>query len=114
VSSSIVAAITEAARLRTIAECPTAANLLEPPLGTQIEISGESLALAEEIGKRIHTQGGAALVIDYGDDFVHAGSLQGIRDHMQMPVLSQSGTVDLSSHVDFCAIKNIATQHYGS
>ena len=37
---------------------------------------GESLALGEEIGRRIAQHGGAALIIDYGDDHVHSSSLQ--------------------------------------
>ncbi len=41
-----------------------------------IASGGESLALGEEIGRRIAQHGGAALIIDYGDDHVHSSSLQ--------------------------------------
>jgi SAM-dependent MidA family methyltransferase len=70
--------------------------------------------LGEEIGKRIQQYGGAALIIDYGDDHVHASSLQGVKQHTKKHVLEESGTVDLSSHVDFCALKNVAVADRGT
>lgn len=47
-----------------------------PPSRAPTASGGESLALGEEIGRRIAQHGGAALIIDYGDDHVHSSSLQ--------------------------------------
>ncbi len=63
------------------------------------------MGLAGELARRVTAEGGAALVIDYGRDEPYADSLQAIKGHSFVPVLSQPGLADLSAHVDFSALK---------
>lgn len=70
-----------------------------------LEVCPQGLGLAGELGRRVTAEGGAALVIDYGRDKPYADSLQAIKDHHFVPVLSQPGLADLSAHVDFSALK---------
>ncbi len=72
-----------------------------------LEVCPQGLGLAGELAKRVTAEGGAALVIDYGHDQPYADSLQAIKDHSFVPVLSQPGLADLSAHVDFSAIKYV-------
>lgn len=74
--------------------------------GTVVEISPESLKVAEEISKRIgRTRSGAALIMDYGPLVdVPAHSLRGIRSHEMVSPFSHPGEVDLSADVDFHAL----------
>ncbi len=72
-----------------------------------LEVCPQGLGLAGELAKRVTAEGGAALVIDYGRDQPYADSLQAIKDHSFVPVLSQPGLADLSAHVDFSALKYV-------
>ncbi|CAL5220482.1 g2508 [Coccomyxa viridis] len=79
-----------------------------------LEVCPQGLGLAGELAKRVTAEGGAALVIDYGHDQPYADSLQAIKDHSFVPVLSQPGLADLSAHVDFSAIKHSVNTAEGS
>jgi SAM-dependent MidA family methyltransferase len=55
------------------------------------------------------TQGGAILVIDYGYNQSQTGeTLQAVRAHRYADVLAEPGAADLSAHVDFEALGNVA------
>ncbi len=55
--------------------------------------------------------GGAALVIDYGHERSAPGdTLQAVRSHRFAPVLAEPGENDLTSHVDFQRIAEIARE----
>ncbi len=70
--------------------------------GELVELSPASLGLAAEIGRRVATHGGAALIIDYGRSATATGqTLQAIARHQRAEVLATPGTVDISAHVDF-------------
>ncbi|WP_316355699.1 class I SAM-dependent methyltransferase [Devosia sp.] len=57
----------------------------------------------------ISTQGGAILAIDYGYARTQIGeTLQGVRRHQYADVLDAPGETDLSAHVDFEALGNVA------
>ena len=61
--------------------------------------------LAADLGRRLATQGGAALLIDYGHGRSAAGdTLQALRRHRPAPVLDTVGEADLTAHVDFEAL----------
>jgi SAM-dependent MidA family methyltransferase len=65
--------------------------------------------VAMEIGRRITTDGGAALVIDYGHAASAAGeTLQALSHHAFANPLTAPGTVDLTAHVDFEALARAA------
>lgn len=57
-------------------------------------------------------QGGVAVIIDYGYDKNRIGSsLQAIKAHEKIDPLEHPGTADLSAHVNFEALANIAYSH---
>jgi SAM-dependent MidA family methyltransferase len=62
-------------------------------------------ALAAEIGQRIGTNGGAALIVDYGYKGPALGdTLQAVKDHAFDPPLAHPGEADITAHVDFTAL----------
>ena len=66
------------------------------------EWPGAAFAVAQSLGLRLATHGGAALVVDYGS--VGSGSgdtLQAVRGHAFADPLAEPGEADLTVHVDF-------------
>lgn len=65
-----------------------------------------------ECAKRLESQGGHACFIDYGYDIpwsertTFSSTLQAVKSHEYHDVLEDIGQVDLTSHVDFYAIKH--------
>ena len=54
-------------------------------------------------------KGGAALIVDYGHERTASGdSLQAMRAHRYAPVLVEPGEQDLTAHVDFEAVADVA------
>lgn len=94
--------------------------------GAVLEESPESIKIIQEIAAYIEENNGAALIIDYGYDInpksrksdQYTQTLQAIKNHKYVPILSDLGEADLSSHVDFWALKNAAhsrdVQIYGA
>lgn len=81
------------------------------PEGGVWEISTASSALVAEIASTIATQGGAALIVDYGYDRPEFGeTLQAVARHAFAPVLGDPGASDLSAHVDFTALAAAAAR----
>ncbi len=77
--------------------------------GTMIETSAAASAVMGEIAQRLKEQGGAALIIDYGAMELRAGStLQAIRAHEKVDPLSAPGEADLTAHVDFELLAQVA------
>ncbi|MER0239080.1 class I SAM-dependent methyltransferase [Fulvimarina sp. MAC8] len=75
--------------------------------GTVAEFSPAREALAVELGKRLHGNGGAGLFIDYGHTRSAVGdSFQAVAAHRYVPVLDNPGEADLTSHVDFASLAN--------
>ena len=54
-----------------------------------------------EVGRRIATNGGAALVIDYGDWRLTGDTFQAVARHAFADPLEAPGEADLTAHVDF-------------
>ncbi|CAN6911117.1 unnamed protein product [Brassica oleracea var. botrytis] len=75
-----------------------------------VEISPKSMDLTQEIAKRIGSDGGGALIIDYGKDGIISDSLQAIREHKFVNILDDPGSADLSAYVDFPSIKHSAEE----
>ncbi len=71
--------------------------------GDLVEHSHQRDLVAGEIGRRI-CQGGAAIIIDYGDWRSLGDTLQAIRHHKIEDTLKSSGAADVTTHVDFEAI----------
>jgi NADH dehydrogenase [ubiquinone] 1 alpha subcomplex assembly factor 7 len=79
------------------------------PDGSIVEIRPAADALARALGARIATEGGAALIVDYGHAASAAGdTLQAVRGHRYADILAAPGEADLTAHVDFAAFAQAA------
>lgn len=77
--------------------------------GAMIETSPAAAAIMAELADRLVAQGGAALVIDYGSRELRAGStLQAVRAHRKVDVLAAPGEADITAHVDFEMLGQVA------
>ena len=82
------------------------------PQGTMIETSAAASAVMGEISQRLTEQGGAALIIDYGAMELRAGStLQALREHKKVDPLDHPGEADLTAHVDFELLQDVAQKN---
>eukprot|EP01114_Cavostelium_apophysatum_P007254 TRINITY_DN1920_c0_g1_i1.p1 TRINITY_DN1920_c0_g1~~TRINITY_DN1920_c0_g1_i1.p1 ORF type:complete len:453 (-),score=96.65 TRINITY_DN1920_c0_g1_i1:42-1400(-) len=79
-------------------------------VGDSIEVSPDAQALAESIAKFVGTNGGGALVIDYGEERALANSLRTIRSHSFKHLFDAVGTSDVSVSVDFAALKAVVSK----
>lgn len=79
-------------------------------IGDRLEISPQQLAVAEDIAVRIGSGHGYAVMIDYGDFKSFENTLQGVKQHKYVNVLSEPGNVDLTALVNFKYITQIAEQ----
>lgn len=68
--------------------------------GMIVETCAPAEATAEEIGRRLH-QGGAALIVDYGDWHSTGDTFQALKDHAYTDPLEAPGAADLTAHVAF-------------
>ncbi|MCX7284820.1 MAG: SAM-dependent methyltransferase [Novosphingobium sp.] len=85
------------------------ASQRDAPEGALLEISPACAAVIYEVAGRLASQGGAALLIDYGTAEPRLGSsLQAVRNHRKVDVFSAPGEADLTAHVDFSALSLIA------
>ena len=97
----------------TVGDRPMDAALPESrrtaPLGTVIETCPAAAAITFELAGRLTAQGGAALIIDYGHADGRGGSsLQAVRAHERVDPFAAPGEADLSAHVDFASLAQIA------
>ncbi|MET1754256.1 SAM-dependent methyltransferase [Novosphingobium sp. RD2P27] len=89
------------------AAVPEALRDAEP--GTLIETTPGAAAIVSEAAGRLVEQGGAALFIDYGHDAPRTGStLQAVRAHRKLDAFEQPGAADLTAHVDFATLADVA------
>ncbi len=78
-------------------------------MGTVFEISPAREAIAASITQHIEQHGGAALLIDYGHISSGFGdTFQAVEAHHYGNSLINPGKADLTSHVDFDALKRVA------
>jgi len=77
--------------------------------GGIIESCPMARKLMRAIARRLHDQGGAMLVIDYGyDGGAHGDTLQAVHAHAYADPFARPGTSDLTAHVDFAALAGSA------
>ncbi|MDP4033182.1 MAG: SAM-dependent methyltransferase [Pseudorhodobacter sp.] len=76
--------------------------------GEIVETCPSALPITAEIGRRISTHGGAALIIDYGGWHARGDTLQALRAHQYANPLANPGEADLTAHVDFEALARAA------
>lgn len=80
--------------------------------GAIFEAAPARESLMDEIASRIARHGGAGLFIDYGHVQPGLGdTLQAVRAHAFDEVLANPGAADLTSHVDFAALAEVAHTH---
>ena len=79
-----------------------AQHLDRPPDGDILESAPLRDDVARELGVRLASGPGAALIIDYGHAVSTPGdTLQAVRRHKFCSILDRPGEADLTSHVDF-------------
>ena len=77
--------------------------------GAIIETCPAAAAVAFELAGRLVAQGGAALLVDYGYDAPQEGStLQAVARHRKVDPFADPGEADLTAHVDFATLAQIA------
>ena len=73
--------------------------------GAIVETSPAQAALASDIAHRLATDGGAALLVDYGRATPEAGdTLQAVRNHAKVDPLETAGLADLTVWADFPSV----------
>lgn len=79
------------------------------PPGTVMEHSPASRSVMRQLAHHIKTHGGAGLIIDYGYlGEAHHDTLQALKAHLFHPVLADPGEADITAHVDFQSLMDIA------
>ena len=85
------------------------AHLRAASPGSVCEVSPAALAVADTIARTVVAEGGAALILDYGHVKRGCGdTLQAVRRHQRQHPLDSPGEADLTAHVDFAALAEIA------
>jgi SAM-dependent MidA family methyltransferase len=84
---------------------------MSAPDGVALELSPQGFSLARSIAERVLADGGIALIIDYGHARRGFGdTLQAVRRHGFADPLSAPGENDLTAHVDFASLGDVARQ----
>lgn len=79
--------------------------------GAILEMPLAGAAIALELAHRIMRQGGVAIIIDYGYEGPAFGdTLQAVQAHQFVDPFLRPGESDLTTHVDFTTIGNMARQ----
>jgi NADH dehydrogenase [ubiquinone] 1 alpha subcomplex assembly factor 7 len=76
--------------------------------GQVIETRPDAAPIMARIGAQISAQGGAALIIDYGNWRSNGDTLQAMRNHAFADPFAAPGQTDLTAHVDFEALAQAA------
>jgi len=77
--------------------------------GGIIESCPMARKLMRALARRLHDQGGAMLVIDYGHEGgAHGDTLQAVHAHAYADPFARPGVSDLTAHVDFSALAGSA------
>lgn len=69
--------------------------------GQIVEWNAPAQAIAADIGARIAKNGGAALILDYGEEVSIGDTFQALRFHAPVNALATPGEADLTAHVAF-------------
>ncbi len=97
-----------------LAPMPTSEQVIPPAhhraeTGNIVEICAIGENILEEIASHIKMNDGTALIIDYGHDTHGTGdSLQAVKGHQYSDILTNPGDADLTTHVNFQRLKEIA------
>lgn len=84
-------------------------KLRDAPVGSVVEQCPDGAEIMMSLCRRLSKQGGAMLLIDYGYDEPGIGETwQAVKGHQPASVFEQPGTADLTAHVNFHELANIA------
>jgi SAM-dependent MidA family methyltransferase len=83
-------------------------RLADTPDGGIVETCAPAQAIAQEIGARVATRGGAALIVDYGGWRSRGDTFQAVAGHAPTDPFAAPGRADLTAHVDFEALAQAA------
>ncbi|WP_088184297.1 class I SAM-dependent methyltransferase [Sphingobium sp. Z007] len=84
---------------------------VDAPEGAILESPIVGAGIAYALAHRIAKQGGAAIIIDYGYEGPALGdTLQAVKAHQFADPFTDPGDVDLTTHVDFTLLGNMARQ----
>ncbi|BBF68907.1 class I SAM-dependent methyltransferase [Sphingomonas bisphenolicum] len=84
---------------------------VDAPEGAILESPIVGAGIAYALAHRIARQGGAAIIIDYGHEGPALGdTLQAVKAHQFADPFTDPGEVDLTTHVDFNVLGNMARQ----
>lgn len=97
------------ARAAPVALDALAQRLADTRDGDVVEWCPAAAPIAASIAGRIARHGGAALVVDYGGWHGTGDTVQALRGHAFVPVLSTPGQADITAHVDFEPLARAAT-----
>lgn len=79
--------------------------------GDILEISPASQVVMEKITSHIKSYGGAGVFIDYGyRDTDYKETIQAVKNHQYHGIFSDIGEADITAHVDFGNLRNIANK----
>jgi SAM-dependent MidA family methyltransferase len=77
--------------------------------GQIVETCAPAEAIAGDIGRRVASHGGAALIVDYGDWDSIGDTFQALRAHAPVDPLATPGAADLTAHVAFGPLARAAS-----
>lgn len=80
------------------------------PVGQVCEVCPEGILLVQDIAKVVEKNGGAALIVDYGQEG-STDSLRGFSRHKQVNFLTKPGLVDVTADVDFESLRHAVNHH---
>jgi NADH dehydrogenase [ubiquinone] 1 alpha subcomplex assembly factor 7 len=81
------------------------------PVGAVAEVCPAGLSIAATLAERVVGAGGRAIIVDYGPAHSAPGdSLQAVRGHGYADPLTAPGEQDLTAHVDFARLAEVARQ----
>ncbi|MSO93130.1 MAG: class I SAM-dependent methyltransferase [Rhodospirillales bacterium] len=88
---------------------PIPERLRDAPAGAVVEVCPQALRILHTIATRLAGEGGAAVIVDYGHPESAIGdTLQAVKGHAFADVLASPGELDLTAHVDFGALRDVA------
>ena len=91
----------------------TSPDALSPRLtnttpGEIVELCTPTNQIAAQLGHRIASTGGLAVIIDYGGWMSRGDTFQAMKAHVSAGPLDEPGLADLTAHVDFAALAEAA------
>ncbi|HAA91364.1 MAG: methyltransferase [Rhodospirillaceae bacterium] len=80
-------------------------------IGDVTELCPAAFSIIETISADICAHGGAALIVDYGEEATHpVPTLQSVQGHEPHNFLEAPGSADITAHLDFGALKRAVTR----